>query len=220
MTGVGLPASSWRQGQKNRHGRFTNDMNQNRRLSSTEMDDARDRAKLALELLPDEAVKALASWWSQWYGAAGHRRLGRLLTNRRAPALVTQEHDRPSDSQEGSQTLRPYSRIVDEGLEYTWTEGPLDTPAFFQLKRTGGEVRIVLNTAHPAYEIIKASVDGAEHNQSPSGASATALLLQAWADFEGHQPAGARQYQTQEGREDWGRAVRQLLSAAQTRANG
>ena len=195
-------------------------MAQNRRLPPTEMDDARDRAKSALDILPDETVKTLANWWNQWYGTAGHRRLGRLLTNRQASALVKQEHQRASDSREGSQSLRYNGQIVDEGLVYTWAEAPLDTPAFFQSKEIGGQVRIVLNTLHPAYGIIKASVIAAEDNRSSSNASVAVLLLQAWADFERHQPDGARKHQAQESREDWGRSVRQLLSAAQSRANG
>ena len=190
-----------------------NDQARNRSRSPTEMDNARDRAKLALDLLPDEAVKVLANWWNQWYGTAGHRRLGRLLANRKGSAPVKQDHQEASESSGSRRTLNYGGRIADEGLEYTLTEAPLDTPAFFELKVIGGAVRIVLNTTHPAYQVIKASLNEEETNHSPSGVLPTVLLLQAWANFERRQPGGARKHQAQEVREDWGRSVRELLVA-------
>ena len=196
-----------------------NDLARNRRLSPTEMDTARERAKLALDLLPDEAVKVLANWWTQWYGTAGHRRLGRLLANRKGSAPVKQDHQEVSDSSGGRQTPHLNGRIVDEGLEYTLTEAPLDTPAFFELKEIGGEVRIVLNTTHPAYQVITASLNEEETNHSSSRVLPTVLLLQAWADLERRQPDGARKHQAQEVREDWGRSVRELLVATQVSTN-
>ena len=196
-----------------------NDLARNRRRSPTEMDNARDRAKLALDLLPDEAVKVLANWWTQWYGTAGHRRLGRLLSNRTASAPVKQDHQRASKPSSVSQTIHYSGRIVDEGLEYTFTEAPLDTTAFFELKEIGGEVRVVLNTTHPAYQVIKASLNEEETNHSSSSVFPTVLLLQAWADLERRQPDGTRKQKAQEIREDWGRSVRELLVASRVSAN-
>ena len=80
-------------------------------------------------------------------------------------------------------------------------------------------MRIVLNMAHPAYQVIKASLNEGEDNHSSSSFSATVLLLQAWAAFERLQPDGARKYQAQEVREDWGRLGREILAAAQVDAN-
>ena len=191
----------------------------NRRLTPTEMDNARDRAQLALAHLPDEAVKKLANWWNQWYGTVGHRRLGRLLLGRKGTAPVKQDHQRASNPNGGRPKLNLSSRIVDQGLKYTLTEAPLDTPAFFELKEIGSEVRIVLNMAHPAYQVIRASLNEGEDNHSSSSFSATVLLLQAWAGFERLQPDGARKYQAQEVREDWGRLGREILAAAQADAN-
>ena len=57
-----------------------------------------DRAQLSLAQLPDEAVKVLANWWNQWYGIAGHRRLGRLLLSRKGSASVKQDHQRANNS--------------------------------------------------------------------------------------------------------------------------
>ena len=198
-------------------------MARNQRLSPTEMDQAMDRARLALAQLPDEAVKTLANWWNQWYGTAGHRRLGRLLLSRKGSAPVKQNHLEASNSNESRAKLTKLNfngRIVNQGLVYTLTEAPLDTPAFFELKEIGGEVRIVLNMTHPGYQVIKASLNEAEDNSSSSGVSAAVLLLQAWADFERQQPDGVRKYQAQEVREDWGRSVRELLVPARVGENG
>ena len=190
-----------------------------RRPSPTEMDNARDRAQLSLAQLPDEAVKVLANWWNQWYGTAGHRRLGRLLLSRKGSALVKQDDQRANNSNGTGLKLNLKGRIVDDGLKYTLTEAPLDTPAFFELREIGGEVRIVLNTTHPAFQIIKASVNESEDSHSSSSFSAMVLLLQAWADFERQQPDGVREYQAQEVREDWGRSARELIADARVRAN-
>ena len=187
-------------------------MASNRRLSPTEMDNARERAAIALAQLPNDAVNTLANWWNQWYGTAGHRRLGRLLLlSRRGP--ITPKHDargvsyrngsRPKDELDG--------QVIYEGLRYTLMEAPLDSAAFFDVREMVGEVRIVLNEAHPAYQVVKASLSKTEDNSSPTSVSATMLMLQAWADLERYQPDGARKQRAREAREDWGRATRDLL---------
>ena len=190
------------------------------RLSPNEMDNARDRAQLALAQLPDEAVKTLANWWNQWYGTAGHRRLGRLLLGRKGSAGVKKNHPETGNSNESWGKLKYSGRVADRGLKYTLLEAPLDTPAFFELREIGGEVQIVLNMLHPAYQVIKGSLNEAESNQSSSSVSAAFLLLHAWADFERQQPDGMRKYHAQEVREDWGRSVRELLPAARIGENG
>ena len=152
-------------------------MASNRRLSPTEMDNARERAAIALAQLPNDAVKTLANWWNQWYGTAGHRRLGRLLLSRRGP--ITPKDDargvsysngsRPKDELDG--------QVIYEGLRYTLMEAPLDSAAFFDVREMVGEVRIVLNKAHPAYQVVKASLRKTEDNSSPTSVSATGLRL-------------------------------------------
>jgi hypothetical protein len=44
-----------------------------------EMDAAAKEAEKDLATLDQAAVEAVAAWWSKWYMAAGHKRLGRLL---------------------------------------------------------------------------------------------------------------------------------------------
>jgi hypothetical protein len=43
------------------------------------MDVAAKEAEKDLATLDQAAVEAVAAWWSKWYMAAGHKRLGRLL---------------------------------------------------------------------------------------------------------------------------------------------
>ena len=44
-----------------------------------EMDAAAEEAEKELSTLDQEAVKAVAVWWSKWFMKAGHKRLGRLM---------------------------------------------------------------------------------------------------------------------------------------------
>ena len=218
MTGEELLASFWRKAPRIKLHEVRNNMAWNRKLSPTEMDDARVQAEMALAQLPDDAVKTLANWWNQWYGTAGHRRLGRLLLSRKAPIPPKyNEHgvtygSGPEDESNG--------QVVNEGLRYTLMEAPLDSAAFFDVREMGGEVRIVLNAAHPAYPVIKASLEKADENGLPTSFSATILMLRAWADVEHHQPAGARKHRAREAREDWGRATRDLLTDPEADCDG
>ena len=44
-----------------------------------EMDQAAEEAREALEKLDPGAIKVVASWWTEFYRQAGHKRLGRLI---------------------------------------------------------------------------------------------------------------------------------------------
>ena len=54
----------------------------NRKPPPEGTDELLARAQAALGQLPDDAVNALASWWSQWRSTAGVKSLGRLLVDR------------------------------------------------------------------------------------------------------------------------------------------
>lgn len=44
------------------------------------MDEAAEQAEAELrEHLDGWSARELAAWWSNWYGKAGHKRLGRIL---------------------------------------------------------------------------------------------------------------------------------------------
>jgi len=43
------------------------------------MDNAAVDAENDLEEVSEEALKAVADWWSKWYHKTGHKRLARIL---------------------------------------------------------------------------------------------------------------------------------------------
>ena len=192
-------------------------MVRNREQLPNPMDSATGQGKIALAAIPEGVVKTMANWWNQWYPLAGHRRLGRLLltyrdsspTRPRDQVSVTTIRLQPEDDLK--------AHLTDEGLRYTLSEEPFDSPAFFDVKETGGEVRIVLNTSHPAFPLIRRALYGAEANNlrripyPSSGNAEMALVLRAWSDVERRLPHGERRVRAQEAREDWGRVMRDLL---------
>ena len=187
------------------------------RLSTTEMDSARDQAEKALKSLPGDAVKAMADWWNQWYLSAGHRRLGRLLLSHKSPTRP-KVRKRETAGYPGSETFpEPKVRVVDGGLVYTLATEHLDSSAFFEVKETGAEVCVVLNSSHPAFQALGQALAVPGSNGSgakellPIDGGAIALLLKAWSDMERRLPEGERKRRAQDLREDWGRVVRDLL---------
>jgi len=108
---------------------------------------------------------------------------------------------------------------VDDGLKYTFLEGPLDIPAFFSVKPRGGVIIITLNTNHPAYknlvEILGKDVDKADidtlRSRLVNSLDGLKLLLMAWARYEDEQPDGQRKNYAQDTRIDWGRIARRFL---------
>ena len=49
------------------------------KLTSEQMDEAAEEARLDLSNLTDNAVKAVSGWFAKHYLKAGHKRLGRVL---------------------------------------------------------------------------------------------------------------------------------------------
>ena len=189
----------------------------NRKASPEEMDKGRDEAAVALARLPQSAVGLVANWWNQWYIKAGHRRLGRLLLTKKGTS------NSPKKRQVGDSHVKSNSsgdlraRIVDSGSRYVLAEAHLDSAAFFVVHEVGAEIRIVLNSSHPAYKTIASAL---QHNSNRKGEEADVSveerevllkLLLGWAEVERHQPHGSRRTRTQMAREDWGRAVRDLF---------
>ena len=93
----------------------------------------------------------------------------------------------------------------------------MDSPSFFELTEVGGELRLLLNSTHPAFRVLKPALC-AGLQRSPRDASAVEasedpllLMLLAWADVERQQPYGFRRQRAQQAREDWGRALRDLM---------
>ena len=187
------------------------------RLSTAEMDNARDQAETALNSLPRDVVKTMADWWSQWYLAAGHRRLGRLLLSHKPRLTRRGQKGEIAESAENETSFEPKARVVDEGLVYTLSSEHLDSPALFEVREMGAEVCVVLNSSHPAFQAIERALAKQGNNGSgvktplPVDGGGTALLLKAWSDVERRLPDGERKRRVQEVREDWGRAARDIL---------
>ena len=187
------------------------------RLSTTEMDSATDQAETAMNSLPRGVVETMADWWSQWYLSAGHRRLGRLLLSHKSrPTRRGQKAEIPESAENGTPPSLK-ARVVDEGLIYALTSERLDSSALFEVREMGAEVCVVLNSSHPAFQAMEQALAAPGSKESgvktalPVYSGAMALLLKAWSDVERRLPDGERKRRVQEVREDWGRAVRDLL---------
>lgn len=192
-----------------------------RNASPQDMDKARDAAAAALTRMPQDAVQLMANWWHQWYMKAGHRRLGRLLLTKKGALKSTQKEHIGNDhgAEDSSRVLK--ARMTDLGSHFVFEEAQLDSSAFFAVNEVAAEIRIILNSNHPAHEIISSALRGNlehidEESVGPSNESEILLkLLIGWAEVERHQPCGSRKTHTQMAREDWGRAVRDLLRQPQ-----
>lgn len=112
------------------------------------------------------------------------------------------------------------AKTVGRGLKYTFVKADLATPAFFDVKSTGGAVIITLNMDHPAYshlvELLQQDVDEVDESELRTrlvkARGGLELLLMAWARHEDEQPdTGRRRDQVREARWDWGRMARQFL---------
>ena len=127
----------------------------NRKASPEKMDKARDEAAAALTRMPQDAVRLMADWWNQWYMKAGHRRLGRLLLTKKSVSRRSQKkhtgNDRGRD--DSSRDLR--ARITDLGSHFVLEEAQLDSSAFFAVNEVAAEIRIILNSNHPAHDMIR-----------------------------------------------------------------
>ena len=187
------------------------------RLSTAEMDSARDQAETALSNLPRDVVKTMADWWNQWYLSAGHRRLGRLLLSHKSPPRPKGRAPETAGFFKSETLPEPKARVVDEGLIYTLTTEHLDSSAFFEVREKGAEVCVVLNSSHSAFQAIEQAltVPGSNGRGAkellPVNGGAMALLLKAWSDVERRLPEGERKRRVQEVREDWGRVARDFL---------
>ena len=189
----------------------------NRKASPEDMDRARDEAEAALTRLPQDAVRLIADWWNQWYIKAGHRRLGRLLLTKKSASRLSQKKHAGNDRGEDGSSKDLRARITDVGAHFVLEEAQLDSSAFFVVDEVAAEIRIILNTSHPAYKTITSVLSNSMDQRfdkvaMPSKESEILIkLLIGWAEVERHQPHGARRIHTQRAREDWGRAVRDLF---------
>lgn len=185
------------------------------RLTPGEMDSYEPWAAAELPELPVGAVTRMAEWWRTWYPKAGHRRLGRLLLakhreprSKRPGKTEGEETSLPSRAMESRGTVVVRSEGV---LPCTFDSAEIDCSSPFVIQIQGGLLRIVLNRHHPVYSRLRPLVNGAKEKRS-SDLALTATLLQAWAQFEFQAGQGLSGRRVEEARQEWGRALRQILS--------
>ena len=189
----------------------------NRKASPEDMDRARDEAAEALARMPQDAVRLVANWWNHWYMKVGHRRLGRLLLTKKSAFRSPQKQHVGNGHVAGGSSSDLRARITDLGAHIVLVEAQLDSSAFFVVDEIAAEIRIILNTNHPAYKTIASALRSSLEQKGdkvdrPTQESEILLkLLIGWAEVERHQPPGSRRIHTQMAREDWGRAVRDLF---------
>ncbi len=177
------------------------------RLSPEEMDKCLEKAAIALKSLPQETIQTVAVWWKQWYMTTGHKRLGRLLlihTNKKKENHAQNQNSLP-------QGLK--ANTISSGLIFTFSEAPQDTAAMFSVEYQGAEVRIILNTLHLAYSLLRGILSNSGVKQQDQtnpelrdADNVIKLLLIAWSRYECNQIPGKQQHQVEEARIDWGRA--------------
>jgi HSP20 family molecular chaperone IbpA len=92
------------------------------------------------------------------------------------------------------------------------------TPAFFDIDVEGSSIDIRLNQQHLLYDDLRKALskprrDNPEHlaQQLRSAQLVIDTLIKGWAMYEDEEPIGKRKQRVQNAREDWGRAVRELL---------
>ena len=119
-----------------------------------------------------------------------------------------------------SQAKELAARTVSSGMKYAFSQGDLETPAFFSVRTKGGALLITLNTNHPAYthliDVLEVDEDEDISIEEVNARLTNAwrglrLLLEAWARYEDEQPDGQLRQRVQDARNDWGRVARQFL---------
>lgn len=90
--------------------------------------------------------------------------------------------------------------------------------ALFDLRVRGSDIKICLNASHPLYPLLTSArypVDSSDIEtltaQLSNAQIVIDLLLQGWSIFENSEPIGPRLDRIQAAREDWGRAIRDML---------
>ncbi|MHB8804601.1 MAG: ATP-binding protein [Coriobacteriia bacterium] len=121
---------------------------------------------------------------------------------------------------EDALTIAQDAIVGDFATKYKFVHAPVDGPAFFTVRPTGGVIMIRLNIEHPAYQyLIEILEDGSEDEDADAlrrrldnALDGLKLLLAAWARYEDEQPNPQLRERAQEVRSDWGRLARRFLS--------
>jgi hypothetical protein len=93
---------------------------------------------------------------------------------------------------------------ISDGVGYEFSTTEFGSVAFFQARRTGSIVKIIINTAHPF---------GRQIEESGRISDPVFLaMLASWAHYELDQSSNQRRSVVEAMREDWSRILRRLLS--------
>jgi hypothetical protein len=181
-------------------------------------------AKNALDSLCPTAALAFSkvrTWYRAWFLKAGHRRLGRILSQSKGEGGIKFSHEKP-DSDPTEPPHFDQVSVVDVtcNIRYKFQARHIDSPALFTVRPEAGMTLITINRDHPAGETAFDKLSQAtkgeveEQDSAPGIPSLLLLLFEAWAMLESETPPGPLQEQVKRVREDWGRTIRSLMFSA------
>ncbi len=136
---------------------------------------------------------------------------GEALPDHERVEALQQEFEETGYSAEQAREIS--EDIVRHGVKYSFTDGPLDGGAFFNVRPVAGEIVIKLNINHPAYghlvEALQTEISEDDSRDELAGRLTRAnrglrLLLMAWARYEDEEENPVRRETLQDIRTDWG----------------
>ena len=180
----------------------------------------------------DEAIKVgrLKTAWKLLKPYADNtdvRRRLRWIRKNVQEAVTNNGQDAKQNDEIGSYTTTDHISKI-ESVEVTRTEhknhitydsnSAGTSPALFDVRTRGGDIKICLNMRHPLYPLLHSAMSSQESRdietlsaRLSNAQTVIDMLLCGWSTFENDEPIGPRLNRVQLAREDWGRTIRNLM---------